>query len=365
MTLQALRPEERSEWMDVLSRMRQYDFYYLPEYHALAEARGEGRPHLFVFTEGPYLIAMPLLLRRLDSVDGLAHIGDWQDATSVYGYTGPVASHAELPPSVLHRFRTALALRLQDEKVVAAFSRLHPLIPQSPVLCGLGELDVVGRTIGIDLSIPPDQQFAKYRQNHRRGINALKRRGAVCLHDQERRYLKEFIAIYHETMRRVAARPDYFFEPAYFEKLTHSLDSHMNLFVCFVDGVVANGGLFGSCHGIVQYHLGGTRDEYVTLGPTKLLFDTVRTWANERGAHTFHLGGGTGATDDSLLHFKEGFSDRVHHFAVWRHVVIPSVYHTCCAAKTLWNERAGLRPASATFFPAYRSPVVSSYVAAS
>jgi hypothetical protein len=363
MNLQALRPHQRSEWMDVLSRVTQYDFYHLPEYHALAEARGEGRAYLFVFAEEPYVVALPLLLRRVDSVDGLSHVGGWQDATSVYGYAGPVASHPEVPEPVLHRLRSALLVTLHEHRVVAGFSRLHPLVSQSPLLRGLGEIETVGRTVGIDLSIPPGQQLAGYRQNHRRGIAALRRRGAVCLHDHGLRHLDEFIALYYETMRRVGARDDYFFEPAYFEKLTSMLGSHMHLFICFVDGIVANGGLFGLCQGIVQYHLGGTRDEFVPLAPTKLLFDTVRLWANERGAHTFHLGGGTGALDDSLLHFKQGFSDRLHQFAVWRMVVIPSVYRACCAAKARWNERAHLRSASSTFFPAYRTPVVPSAVA--
>ena len=40
-----------------------------------------------------------------------------------------------------------------------------------------------------------------------------------------------------------------------------------------------SGGLFTLCDGIVQYHLGGTRNTALKLSPTVLIFDTVRRWA--------------------------------------------------------------------------------------
>src|SRR5688572_8590326 len=117
-----------SDWMAALEHAQQYDFYHLPQYHALAEESGEGAAHLFVHREAEHLIALPLLLRDVDGFPWLQEPrNDWHDATSVYGYTGPVASSNEIPASVIRNFQTALEDRLRAMRVVSIFSRLHPM----------------------------------------------------------------------------------------------------------------------------------------------------------------------------------------------------------------------------------------------
>ncbi len=131
------------------------------------------------------------------------------------------------------------------------------------------------------------------------------------------------------------------------------------MFVAVVDGKIAAAGLFTICDGVVQYHLGGTRDEFLKLSPMALIFDTARLWAIEAGARVLHLGGGVGgAKEDSLFHYKAGFSDRRHDFATWRWVVAPEIYRELCERQTRRNELQGLEPTSADYFPAYRCPAV-------
>lgn len=357
--LYVIRPEQRVQWMDVLTQSFQYDVYHLPSYYALAEEQGEGEAHLFVYAEGCYCVALPLLLRPIKSVAGLAELGErWGDATSVYGYAGPIASHPEMPTAVLRKFRTALRTALLERHVVAVFSRLHPLIPQRELLADLGEHTPIGHTVSIDLTLPVDVQRSRYRKNHKRDINRLSRLGATCLHDQDRAYLDEFINIYYETMRRVNASDTYLFEHTYFDRLAHTLNSQVHLFVCLLEKQVICGGLFALCDGIVQYHLGGIRNEFLGLSPLKFLFDAVRLWANERQARVFHLGGGLAAQEDSLFLFKAGFSDRRHEFAIWRWVLLPDIYGQLCEEKAQWNRRNGFKPVSSEYFPAYRSPIV-------
>src|SRR5262249_16907721 len=93
--------------------------------------------------------------------------------------------------------------------------------------------------------------------------------------------------------------------------------------------------------------------------PMKLMIDEVRLWATGQGLGVFHLGGGaTRRPDDSLLHFKMGFSDRTHEFAVWRWVLFPDVYQRLCEEKSQWNERHKLRSGSTNDFPEYRCRTV-------
>ena len=270
-----------------------------------------------------------------------------------------MASHERMPELVVRHFQAAFREVLVERQVIAVFSTLHPLIAQHDLLAGLGECCTIGQTVSIDLTLTPEKQRAQYRNTYRRLLNKQRREGSVaCLHDHEKRYLSDFVSIYEETMRRVKAAHTYFFGEDYFRRLAHELGPVLQLFVAVIDGKAAAAGLFTICDGVVQYHLGGTRDEFLKLSPMALIFDTVRLWANEIGARVFHLGGGVGAREDSLFHYKVGFSDRRHNFATWRWIVAPETYHKMCERRNRMNELQGLESASADYFPAYRCPAV-------
>ena len=353
--VQTLRTSNAAEWNDVLSKMRQHDFHHLPQYHRVVEQHGEGIARLFAYSENGYTItiALPLLLRLVDTNKPEG----WTDATSVYGYAGPVASHEWLPESFLQTFQGTLRDELSPARVVSVFSRLHPLIPQQEILAGLGECVENGQTISIDLSLPEEEQRAHYKKDCGRRLRKLREAGFVCVHDREKRYLPEFVEVYHETMRRVKAEQSYFFDPTYFSDLAKSLGRVLKLFVVKMpDGEVISGGLFTLCNGIVQYHLGGTRNAALKLSPTALIFDTARPWSHENGAHTFHLGGGVGGKTDSLFQFKAQFSRRRHEFVTWRWIVAPGTYRELSRQKQLSDSERGLRAISPSFFPAYGCP---------
>lgn len=353
-TLQTTR---QAEWLAVLNRTHLYDFYHLPCYHALAEQGGEGDACLFVYEEGEYVIALPLLLRPVASVPGLEEAGgSWKDATSVYGYAGPVASHGDVPGAVSRRFQTALQAELRERGVVSLFSRLHPLIPQDRLVSNLGERNTIGETVSIDLTLPLVAQRAAYRADHKLTLNKLRRLGVSCTYVPCRDYLGEFINIYNETMHRVGASDSYFYDMAYFEDLIACLESNIHLFICSLEGQVICGGLFVVCNDIVQYHLSGTLSNFLPLAPMKLLVDTVRTWATEQGLKVLHLGGGVGAQRDSLFLFKAGFSQRRHDFRTWRWTPTPDVYARLHAEKRAWNRSRGVQAISPHYFPQYRCP---------
>jgi hypothetical protein len=358
--MQVLTTGQPAEWIQILEECVRHDFYHLPQYHALSEELGEGKAFLFHHIEGAYSIALPLLLRRLDGLPGIRPCGaNWLDATSVYGYVGPIASHADIPESVVRNFQASLQKRLDDMGVVTVFSRLHPILPQQALLTGMGECRTLGRTVSIDLTLPAEEQRAALRKRHKEGINKLRRKGMTCVHDRDGVYLETFVEIYHETMRRVGAAPSYFFPLAYFRKLSDALGERMHLLVCLQEGNVVCGGVFVECCGILQYHLGGTWNAALKFAPTKLLLDDTRMWASRRDLKVYHLGGGaTMQPDDPLLHFKLGFSKRTHDFIVWRWVLRADVYRLLCAERSRWIEQNGLAAANAGFFPEYRTPTV-------
>jgi hypothetical protein len=357
--MRVLTTNQREEWTRAVRQARQYDFYFLPEYHALAERRGEGEARLFVYEQAGQTIVLPLIIRTLANLPEIAAWANrWRDATSVYGYSGPLCSHEDIPRPVVDAFQRALTSALQELQAVSVFSRLHPLLPaQAKLLDGLGEQQFGGATVSINLSAAPAEQRAHYHGTIKNRINRLARSGVTCTLDIQQRHLPEFVAIYHETMRRVQAEQSYFFDSAYFADLAKSLGPVLKLFIVKTrEGQVIGGGLFTLCDGIVQYHLGGTRDAALKLSPTVLMFETVRHWAHQSGAHTFHLGGGVGGKSDSLFQFKARFSRQRHKFATWRWIVAAEAYREVSLQKQLWNSERGLRAISASFFPVYRCP---------
>jgi CelD/BcsL family acetyltransferase involved in cellulose biosynthesis len=358
MNMNVFTTAQSSEWMKALEKCR-HDFYHGPEYHAVAERSGEGKALLFHYAEGEYSIALPLLIRSLDGIPGVQPGRDWQDATSVYGYAGPVASHAAVPEPVLRNFQEGLREQLLDMKIVTIFSRLHPILTQQSILAGLGECWTLSQTVSIDLTLPVEAQRIAYRSSLKTALNKLRRNGVTCVHDREGAHLDTFIEIYHETMRRVGAASIYFFPREYFETLFHTLGDRFHLAFCLSEGKIVCGGIFIEGGDVLQYHLGGTRNEALEFAPMKLLLDDVRIWASGRNLKVFHLGGGaTSKADDPLLHFKLGYSDRVHDFAVWRWVLDSVAHQELCGERLQWMEANGVPAANPDFFPQYRLPVI-------
>jgi hypothetical protein len=346
-SLSVLSSADESAWTGTLARCAQHDFCHLPGFHRVAEHNGEGEAQLFAYREGDHTIAVPLLLRRV----GSRSRDDFWDATSVYGYGGPVASPGPVPSSIAARFRQSLAEELRRRRVVSVFSRLHPLVDTADVLDGLGVVSDAGRTVSIDLAHGDEQSRAGYNKSCRRALRKLGDLGLVGVHDERMARLAEFAEIYQETMRRSEADDWYFYDEAYFRRLATELGGALHLFVALDDDRAAAASLVTRCDGIMQDYLGGTRAEYLGCSPDRLVVDTERAWGVATGARALHLGGGRGAQEDSLFHYKAGFSDRRHTFRTWRWIVLPEAYRALCDDA----GGGGADDEAAGFFPAYRA----------
>jgi len=341
--------------MDVLSVVEQYDFYHLPGYHQLHEDSGKGA--LVVFREGEKIIALPLLVRKISSIPGLEKYTDCFDATSVYGYAGPVANKkAASDQKFLNSAREAFFCFAKQRNWVTVFSRLHPVLKDQCFLVGLGETVKLGSTVGIDLSLPYEQQRANYRKDHKYGINKLRRQGVTVRLDKTFESLHEFVEIYHETMKRVGADKSYFFPYSYFSKLCSLKNGcAFHLFLCNSGDRIVSGGLFSECNQIIQYHLSGTITSWLRMAPMKLIIDEVRLWANQRSEMKyFHLGGGVGSAEDSLFRFKAGFSPMRFPFHIWRWIVQHDLYRQLVDERRRWYEKRDENFPENDFFPAYR-----------
>ncbi|RIV42155.1 GNAT family N-acetyltransferase [Flagellimonas pelagia] len=337
--------EDKNIWGEVIEQCEQYDFYHTFDYHQISKRDGE-KPILLEFRDGDNLIALPLLIRDIDGTP-------YKDATSVYGYAGP------LTRNITRNFNNAsfkkmLKEFLMDSQIVSVFSRLHPFIKnQEPVLSGIGEIIPHGHIVNIDLTKNLNEQKRGYNRRLRTYINKEAHEYKIIDGTCEE-CLDAFIGVYCENMKRVKANPSYFFGKKYFYELLASGQIHARLLVAqhIKTSQLAGGAIFTMNNGIVQYHLSGVKEEFLNLNPIKLLIDHVRVQSTNEGYSYFNLGGGLGGQDnDSLFYFKSGFSKDFKTFQSWQYVVDKRKYQQIIKQKETLD---GQNTNNSCFFPIYR-----------
>lgn len=339
---------ETEDWRNVLSDIGAYDYCHTPGYHQIAEQQGEGTAFCLVFRQQDACICLPLLLRPVNTAPSLAN-ETAKDASSVYGYVGPVAN-GTISSEIMNEFKCALSNWLLEQHVVALFSRLHPLLNNDVLLRGLGDIVTLSKTISIDLTLPLDKQRAMYRKSNKGEINKLRRDYSTRLADSNDD-IETFIRIYYENMHRVDARQYYFFDHNYFTAVLNCRDFKTFVLMAQDGDETMAAGMFICTGKIIQYHLAAAREEYLKLAPMKLILDEVRIWGTNNGYKHFHLGGGVGSAEDNLFLFKTGFSDRRHEFKVWKWIVNPEAYNQLVL-------KAGLMDNTSAYFPLYRAPIL-------
>jgi GNAT acetyltransferase-like protein len=329
------------DWTEILGRVR-HDFYHLPGYVALAAEQEGGAARALVVEDGHRGLFLPLIVRPIE--------GGGSDATSPYGYPGPLIWGSSDPDWIREAFHAGVE-HLRSEGIVSLFVRLHPLLDEVPPV-GVGRMLTHGETVSIDLTQSLDEIWSQTRNNHRRDISKSERMGYVARIDEDWQHFSAFIRLYRETMERLSAEERYLFDERYFIRLREALGPSAMLWVVAKDDAIAAAVLFVETSGIVQYHLAGSDQEHAWTRPTKLLIRTVTRWAKERGDLRLHLGGGVGGADDSLMHFKAGFSDERHVFRTLRVVVDDPAYRRLVA-----DRDPALDPTDLDgFFPLYRKP---------
>ncbi len=328
------------EWAEVLRRTR-HDFYHLAAYLDVTASQEHGRALGLYVAEGDAAMLLPLVQRDID--------GEFTDVISPYGYPGPLFTTED---ESFRRLALAAARQvLQQAGIVTAFVRLHPIM-HSALTPGLGLVVEQGVTVSIDLTITPQDRWAQLRSNHRRDITRAMAAGWTARVDETWEHLATFRRLYRETMRRRNATAFYLFDDDYFDGLRAALGDRLALIVVEREGEVASAGLFVVTCDIAEYHLSGTNEAHMQVQPLKLMLHGACDWARARGATLLHLGGGVGAADDSLLHFKLGFSRRTHPFSTYRMVLDPATYRRLVRARD-----PGFDPRDVTgYFPVYRTP---------
>lgn len=320
------------------------EFYQHPEFVKLdAELLG-GVPLAWYAEDGNEWIHIPLIERRIP--DSITNGKEYYDLISPYGYPGILGSSYQ----AINKFLKVYKEEAAEEGYLSTFIRLNPIY--NPFL--LNETDdfvqvVHGKLVLIDMNEPYKAQRMNYSSNHRRNIRKLSESNFM-LEWNNWHELDKFLEIYTETMQREDASDYYFFPEDYFKRLKDILgEDHIDLlFVKNGNGEAVAGGIFCKNDHIIQYHLGGTKTDYLKKAPSKLLFDGIIKKYSEKVDY-LNLGGGVGNEEDSLFRFKEGFGKAYRKFSTLRIVNDRQRYNNLCqeySKEELYNLT--------DFFPLYR-----------
>ena len=356
------------DWQECLNTIP-HDFYHLPGYLELEAHRQNATAEAIVIRNGLEVFFLPYLIRECDrheDIDKSARDRIY-DVISPYGYSGILVSSVGQNPIFIKKCLTLIYDYWQQQHICSAFIRLHPIL-NSYIDSSMFASDIAvenkdlktnlsprGNVIVCDLTNDLDDIWKQIRSSHRTKISKLRRSGFTVRMVPAEKYLDVFIGIYLETMSRVNASKIYYFTKDYFEKLVQVLGDRLALCVVEIDNEVIAASIITEVSGIVQYHLGGTKTEYLPRSPTTLMFDYIIRWAKERNNHYLNLGGGLGSNQDSLYHFKSGFSDRVKSFATIEAIVDRRIYNRLTQSRAEVLGMTLLEIQDTSFFPSYRA----------
>lgn len=338
--------DKKQDWDALVASFEYSDFYHTYEYHHIAKEESD-YPILIEYVEDDKIIALPLLLRQIDGYP-------YRDATSVYGYPGPLTKNIDT------QFNNATFNRLLQElflerNIVSVFSRLNPFIPyQDIALKNIGNISFKGRIVNIDLTKDLENQKKDYNRRLKTYINQCRNHCTIKLATTKAEILT-FIELYYENMHRVNATQGYFFNKQYFFDLINSKDFKTEILLAIHQETnkIISAAMFVKKNNIVQYHLSGSSEEYLHLNAIKMLIDEMRIRVTAENYQYYNLGGGVSSSEDSLFHFKSCFSKDFKEFKLWKYIVNETIYQELSKQKkqrkyTLFERNSN------NFFPCYR-----------
>jgi serine/alanine adding enzyme len=222
----------------------------------------------------------PCIVRELDGT---------RDVAGLYGFGGPVGDE---------RFYDAYEDWCRERGIITTFTWFHPRFQNHRY--SRFHVEPRGGTVAWRLE---GDLFDGLHRHHRRAARKaeehIETRITVAPPD-----LRPFAELYERTMAEKGATGFYYFPDEYWAALAER--EWLVLFEAVSDHGVSAALLGLASKPWLHYHLGASER---SGGANNLLFLEAARWAQAEGYERFHLGGGVGGADDSLLQFKLRFDE--------------------------------------------------------
>jgi serine/alanine adding enzyme len=300
------------DWDGLLAELGCEDAYLRREYVETAAVLDSGRP-VFLRAEST---VFPCIVRELDGT---------RDVTGAYGFGGPVGNSSFYEP---------YEAWCREHGIVTTFTWFHPRFANHRY----SRFHVEPRGGTVAWRIDEGDLFEGLHRHHRRAARKAEAAGIETRIIVAPPDLEPFAQLYERTMAEKGATGFYYFPEEYWRALANR--DWLVLFEA-LDHTGTRAALLGlASPPWLHYHLGASER---TGGANNLLFLEAARWAQSNGYERFHLGGGVGGADDSLLEFKLRFDpDGLIESAVGKAI------HDDDAYRRLGGEGFD------GFFPAYR-----------
>jgi len=327
MTFDVLSLSDSDKWDKYihLLNIQNQDIYYTPEYYRVYEELGNGMAQCFVFKMNNEIAIYPFLKNSVNNI-GYDLNDEYYDIQGVYGYNGVVSSTQK--PEFISAFYKSFDLYCQNEKIIAEFTRFHPLIGNKSFSENHLHVFFDRKTIYIDLRNPYEIIFKKFQTTTRKQIKRAENRNGIKVikYENDTSILDIFWMIYTVTMNRVQAIPYLYFSKDYFKSLIENTKSICLLAFYEDKPIAAIIALYNDYY--IHGHLGGVLTEFLHLSPFSLLYSEMIKVGQNKSCNYLHVGGGaTNNLDDPLLKFKMNFSNLYADFFIGKKIHNHSIYN--------------------------------------
>lgn len=315
-----------SEWTGALSaRERELpDVFSLPSYLRL-NAKPGSEPAAFLYEEGDRYFSFSFLV---NSIVGTVH----SDITNAYGF-GRHQSNTD-DHEFLGRAYRLYRQQAIERGVIAELVKFHPLFHQGSLLTSYygGSVTRMRDVVVVTTDVDETTRWEKiYSHANRKNIKKALRMGLAVREAKDEAAWQRFAVLYHETMTQNQASSFYFFDAAYFAALRRDLSDNSTLLEVRHEERTVASLLVLFDRDCASCHLLGNSKEYFAHGVNNLVYHHAIEWVKSHRIPKLILGGGrTNAPDDSLLLFKQNFSNEAVPFLVGESVFDPVAYARIC-----------------------------------
>lgn len=300
--------------------------YYHPKYISNEKINNfNSEPRFYIYKEENQVF-YHAFIENVTKIDGIVY----RDIQAPIGYGGPLILGEE---DFKERAINNYIEWAKEQDYLVELVKFHPLLKNDNYY---GEKLFNRETIVIDLELK--ELFLSYKSRIRRKIRKAAREQISTTFSKETRYVKAFINIYLELMHSKNANIEYFFTEEY---LTKIINEDFVRLVSAVDkeGNILGGVVFLQNDYISDYHLSASNELGRQYAVTSLIIHDYAMYAKMNNLKFLYLGGGYNSeVENTLLHFKQGFSDLVEKFYIGYYVHNKNVYSKLKLDKNLQKE---------------------------
>jgi hypothetical protein len=263
------------------------------------------------------------------------------DIQSPYGYGGAIST--TVSPTFLKLAWEEISQGLANEGVIASFFRYHPIAINDRFALTPSVFN--RKTVGVDVT---GDFRAQYRTRVRTAIKKAAKDLSLTICTGAETDSHQLWQLYSDAMVGMDAQSFYFFNQRYFEELVKIPSFQLIVARQSKTSEIVGFACFFSLGTMTEYHLAGVTPLGRTYSAANLILDAGLELAKKNGSALVHLGGGrTQSEQDSLLFFKEGFSDGCYEFRIGGEIFDKIKYGDL---KQSWTKKLGELPSRVLFY---------------